>query len=191
MTTQPEGSKKNISVTTVPALEYIRAWGVPLTVLSTLSTMVVGLADFLSPKLQLLPPLTFLGILSTLAALLARKRLAGRPEGALTKWLGVGGQFYAAPAFNMSVVVTLILFVGTQVSTANAAKHGYLAANSPRFASLQQEMGILANIEQTTRRSEAKVDDANRKLDEIKNLVSGENAGWTAIFLQKFYSFNL
>ncbi len=172
--TQTPGPAKNISVTPVPALEYVRAWGVPITVICSLSTTVVGIADFLSPKLKLLPPLTFLGMAAIVAVLLARLWLSeSRGGGALARWLNLGEPFFKAPAFNASVVATLIFLVGTQVSSANAAKHGYLAANSPKIASLQQDLGLLASIDQTTKRVETKIDAANTKLDEIKGVVSG------------------
>lgn len=172
--TQTPGPTKNISVTPVPALEYVRAWGVPITVICSLSTTVVGIADFLSPKLKLLPPLTFLGMAAIVVVLLARLWLSeNQSGGALARWLNLGEPFFKAPAFNACVVATLIFLVGTQVSSANAAKNGYLAANSPKIASLQQDLGLLASIDQTTKRVEAKVDAANNKLDDIKSVVSG------------------
>ncbi len=173
MTQQP-GPIKNISVTPVPALEYVRAWGVPISVICSLSTTVVGIADFLSPKLKLLPPLTFLGMAGVVAVLLARLWLSEGNSGAtLKKWLNFSEPFFKAPAFNAAVVATLIFLVGTQVSSANAARNGYLAANSSKIASLQQDIGLLASIDQTTKRVETKLDDANRKLEDIKGVVSG------------------
>lgn len=172
--TQKSGYTKNISVTPIPTLEYIRAWGVPVSVICSLSTMAVGIADFLSPKLKLLPPLTFLGVAAIVTVLLARLWLSGsNSTGAMGKWLNVDEPFFKAPAFNFAVVITLIFLVGTQVSTANAAKNGYLAANSSRVALLQQDFGILESINLTTLRLEAKVDATVSKLDEIKGVVTG------------------
>lgn len=172
--TQKSGYTKNISVTPIPTLEYIRAWGVPVSVICSLSTIAVGVADFLSPKLKLLPPLTFLGLAAIVVVLLARLWLSGsNSAGAMGKWLNFNEPFFKAPAFNVAVVITLIFLVGTQVSTANAAKNGYLAANSSRVASLQQDFGLLESINLTTMRLEAKVDAAVSKLDDIKGVVTG------------------
>jgi hypothetical protein len=172
--TQKSGYAKNISVTPIPTLEYIRAWGVPVSVICSLSTMAVGVADFLSPKLKLLPPLTFLGMAAIVVVLLARLWLPGRNSSdAMGKWLNCNEPFFKAPAFNVAVVITLIFLVGTQVSTANAAKNGYLATNSSRVASLQQDFGLLESINLTTMRLEEKVDSAVSKLDDIKGVVTG------------------
>jgi hypothetical protein len=87
------------------------------------------------------------------------------------KWLSPGEPLYRAPAFNAAMVATLVLLGGTVASSARADKNGFLAANFDPVASLQQQVGLIAGIDQTVRRVESKVDVANTKLDGIDGKV--------------------
>ena len=177
-------AKTQHASTTDQMLKFVNGWGGPFTTIASLSSAVVAIADFLSPKLKLLPSLTVIGFLGVVLVLLLRKFLKTRPAASrVGKWLNPRGPFHRAPAFNAAMFVTLVLCIGMVSSSVNAEKNGFLAANFDPFATFQQQMGIVSGIDSTVKRVETKVDVVSTKIDGmdgkidvIEGVVSGDTA---------------
>ena len=160
----------------------VSTWVIPFNATLVFGGTLVGVFDFLSPRVSLLPIAATVAVIGLLAAIALRRFVAPSlpADSTFRRALAPEARLYKSPVLIATGLLSALMVTGAAWSGAASAGGGVLASNFDAARAAQTQIGILKAVQKEQRQQTAVLEDIrDGRSNNPRRVLSSQGTAWT------------